>query len=145
MSTKPCRDCGEVKPLDEFNKDAKAKDGRRAYCKPCHSARSMSWEKANPEKRAKSVRRHNLKRRYGITVEQFDELFAKQGGRCACCGAPEPGGTGWQVDHCHDSNELRGILCHSCNVGIGHLGDNVDGVWQAMLYLVKHEQKEMTA
>ena len=86
------------------------------------------------------VRRNNLKQRYGITVEQFDDMLAGQGARCACCGAPKPGGKGWQVDHCHDSGEIRGILCHGCNTGIGLLGDKLETVWQAMLYLVKYER-----
>ena len=140
MTTKPCPECGETKPLDEFFNNKAKKDGKQSYCKSCDNARRAAWAKANPEKEAANKRRIDLKRRYGITVEQYDEMLAEQGGRCACCGTDTPGGNGWQVDHCHDSDELRGILCHSCNVGIGHLGDNVDGVWQAMLYLVKHER-----
>ena len=146
MSTKPCPDCGEVKPLSEFGNDKRNKDGKRVYCKPCNNAHAAAWREANPDKEAESQRRTNLKRYYGITPEQYDEMLEEQGGRCACCGTDNPGGKGrFHVDHCHDSNEVRGLLCNDCNVGIGRLGDNVDGIWNAMLYLVKYEHKELTS
>lgn len=143
--SKLCPDCGEVKPLDEFYDKKNGKDGKATYCKPCHNVRSDAWKKANPEKRLLVQRRSKLKK-YGITVEQYDEMLEEQGGVCACCGTDDPGRDGsFYVDHCHDSEDVRGLLCHKCNSGIGYLGDNVDGVWQAILYLVKYEQKELTA
>lgn len=139
--TKRCKDCGEVKPLDEFGADKRRTDGKKSYCKPCENARKAAWTKANPDKDAESQRRARLKANYGITPEQYEEMLEAQGGRCACCGTTEPGGNGaFNVDHCHDSNEIRGLLCSNCNAGIGKLGDNLDGVWQAMLYLVKYER-----
>ena len=146
MTTKPCPDCGEVKPLDEFYNNKSRTDGKEPYCKPCKDARSIAWRKANPERLAAQNRRKSLKKKYGITVEQYDEMLEAQGGRCACCGTDTPGGKGaFHVDHCHDTGGVRGLLCQSCNAAIGALGDNVDGVWQAMLYLVKYEQKELVA
>ena len=147
MTTKPCRDCGEVKPLDEFYKDSKAKDGKQGVCKPCDSVRRKAYKDADPERASMQRHRSKLKLRYGMTVEQYDELLEAQDGRCACCGTTEPGrgDNRFFVDHCHDTGEVRGLLCHKCNAGIGYLGDNVDGVWQAMLYLVKYEQKELVA
>ena len=144
MTTKPCKDCGEVKPLDEFYSNGRG--GTKTLCKPCDNARRMAWNKANPDRFTESVRRRNLKIRYGITVEQYDELFAEQDGRCACCGTTEPGGNGaFNVDHCHESDEIRGLLCNNCNRGIGLLGDDMDSIWNAILYLVRHEHKELTA
>ena len=146
MTTKPCRDCGEVKPLDEFGADKRRPGGKKSYCKPCENARKAAWTKANPDKDAESQRRRKLKHRYGITPEQYEEMLEAQGGRCACCGTDTPGGHGgFHVDHCHDTGEVRGLLCHGCNTAIGALGDNVDGIWNAMLYLVKYEHKELTS
>ncbi len=142
MSTKPCRNCGEVKPLDEFYNQAKSKDGKQYICKLCDAARNKAYREADPERRSMQRHRSKLKLNYGITVEQYDEMLEAQGGVCACCGAPDPGRGDNRlfVDHCHDSDEIRGLLCHKCNTGIGMLGDNLDGLWQAMLYLVKHER-----
>ena len=135
---KKCRDCGEEKPLDEFYNDKQTKDGKHSYCKPCHSARRRAWDRANPEKAAENKRRNNLKREYDITLEQFDEMLAEQGGCCAACGTTEPGGSGtFHVDHCHDSGEVRGLLCHNCNRGLGFLGDDLDGVMNMVYYLLQ--------
>ena len=139
--TKRCRECGETKPLDEFYDKKDMKDGKQSHCKSCHNARKAAWREANPEQDAEHKRRSHLKRKYGITEEQYDAMLEAQDGKCACCGTTEPGGTGtFHVDHCHDSDEIRGLLCKACNIGIGELGDNLDGVWQAMLYLVKYER-----
>lgn len=53
---------------------------------------------------------------------------------CECCGGP-PGTKRMRLDHCHDTNEFRGWLCGKCNTGIGQLGDNINGVRNALAYL----------
>ena len=137
---KKCRDCGEEKPLDEFHNDKRSKDGKQPYCKACHHARSAVWNKANPERAAENRRRGNLKRKYGMTLEEYDEMLESQGGCCASCGSPEPGGSGtFHVDHCHDSGEIRGLLCSNCNRGLGYLGDDLDGVMNIVYYLLQRD------
>lgn len=68
----------------------------------------------------------HLKQRYGLTVQQWNELFASQGMSCACCRTTQPRQkrAPWVVDHCHDTGVVRGILCNSCNRVIGWLGDD---------------------
>ena len=84
-------------------------------------------------------RRHKLKKHYNLTECEYDAILRIQDYKCACCKTSEPGGRGrWHVDHCHDSGLVRGLLCHHCNVGIGHLGDNLNGLIQAVEYLRKH-------
>lgn len=97
------------------------------------------YAELSPERKAQKVAaawRFKLKR-YGITPERYAELVAIQGDRCACCGAGHPGRglTAWCVDHDHDTDRVRGLLCHRCNMGIGLLGDTVDGVRNAVAYL----------
>lgn len=58
-------------------------------------------------------------RKYGLTQEQFDQLLASQGGRCAACGTAEPGARGWNIDHCHRSGKVRALLCQPCNTMAG--------------------------
>ncbi len=71
-----------------------------------------------------------------MTVEQYDEMFEKQGGRCAICRSDEPGWSkGWHVDHCHQKGHVRGVLCHKCNLMIGLASDNPDTLRAAANYL----------
>ena len=84
------------------------------------------------------VRRCKLKKKYGITPEQFDELLKKQSARCAICGKSGSGRIGGGrllVDHCHKTGAVRGLLCHQCNSAIGMLNDDVDVVASAFRYL----------
>lgn len=71
-----------------------------------------------------------------MTREQFDSLVLLQGGKCAICRADKPSGRGeWHVDHDHETGKIRGLLCHRCNVGLGHFADNVQILTDAVLYL----------
>src|SRR5437763_1948078 len=62
-----------------------------------------------------SKRRYSLGKLYGITPEQWEEIFETQGSACGVCGATEPRGGRWHTDHCHDTGKVRGILCFKCN------------------------------
>lgn len=78
-------------------------------------------------------------KKYGLTVAQFDSMLASQNSRCRICENENPGGVnGWQVDHNHRTGETRGILCHHCNVGLGHFRDNPDLLRTAAAYLEKN-------
>jgi hypothetical protein len=94
--------------------------------------RAKAWQKRNPERYAEiqkaykdsgrkawSVRRAHLKRKYGITLEDYVGMLVAQGGGCAICGEPEPDGRSLHVDHDHDTGAVRGLLCFTCNAGIG--------------------------
>lgn len=92
-----------------------------------------SWRKRNPEKDlAAQLRRYNL------TLEAFRQLELKQNGVCAICQDP-PGVNPWQkrlcVDHDHETNRIRGLLCDKCNRALGILGDNVEAFERIIKYL----------
>lgn len=100
------------------------------------SERVQKWRKANPDKVRRISRRNDLKKKFGITIEQFDNMLVAQGGCCALCGTLEPGGNkSFRVDHDHDTGIIRGLLCHHCNVGLGHFKDNPSLLQQAINYL----------
>lgn len=84
------------------------------------------------------TRKRNLAR-YGLTVDQYDALLEKQGGGCAICLKPMPEeGSGHLrlcVDHCHDTGEVRGLLCMRCNTALGALGDSLERLEIAVEYL----------
>ena len=73
-------------------------------------------------KKKVSDRKSHLKRKYGLTLEAFDELLAAQGGGCAICGKPDAD----NVDHDHETGRVRGILCFNCNIAIGQFDDDED-------------------
>lgn len=57
--------------------------------------------------------------KYGLTPAAFEEILARQGGKCYVCRTVKPGGLGWSVDHCHESLVVRFILCNPCNAALG--------------------------
>jgi hypothetical protein len=85
------------------------------------------------------VRASGFKHKYGIDYARRDEMAAEQGHGCGVCRTPlKFGGAGGAVmDHCHVSGRLRGILCATCNKGLGQLGDTVAGLEAALAYLKK--------
>lgn len=76
-------------------------------------------------------------RKYGLTGEQYDQMLADQGQRCALC-HDENNGRTWHVDHCHASNRVRGLLCDLCNRGLGHFRDDPAVLRRAAEYLEAH-------
>ena len=70
-------------------------------------------------------RSQNLMKQYDITIEQWEEMFVAQGSVCAACGSTDPRHVlGWQTDHCHTTNRVRGVLCGGCNRALGHMREN---------------------
>lgn len=63
-------------------------------------------------------RKHQMKKRYGITIEQYEELLVGQNGTCAICDEACSTGRRLAVDHDHDTGQIRGLLCYRCNTGL---------------------------
>lgn len=84
--------------------------------------------------RAVSARttRQRWVRRYGLTVPEFEELMASQHGLCAICEVflSEP-----QIDHCHATGRVRGLLCRPCNLALGNFSDDIGRLQRAVAYL----------
>lgn len=134
MSTKTCRKCGEDKPLSEYHRYHKMKDGYLNQCKRCCHDYRKQYAKDNPEKHRLAMKKLLLKQKYGITIEQWDEMYSRQGEVCAICGGVNDT-KDLVVDHCHVTNEVRGLLCTRCNLGLGYFCDRIDLMENAVLYL----------
>lgn len=94
------------------------------------------WRREPKDRRSTAQRKMNLKFRYNLTIEQWDEMFAKQGSVCAICKSDTPnGGNGWSTDHCHATGKVRGVLCVKCNRGLGCYNDNPELLRDAAAYL----------
>ncbi len=81
-----------------------------------HRANIRRWKEANPGKVARTQRNVALKKKYGITLAEFDALLTSQNNRCAICLEDQSGWKrSWMLDHCHETGAVRGILCIHCN------------------------------
>jgi hypothetical protein len=81
--------------------------------------------------------------RYGITMEQRDQEFEKQGRKCAVCGSltPRVKSGKWHTDHDHKTAKFRGVLCQPCNTALGSVKDDV-AVLQSMIAYLNHHAVE---
>ena len=96
-------------------------------------ARKKQYRESNKAKQDEGVKRSYVKRNYDITLEDYNDIM-DSADSCECCGSTDR----LCYDHDHDTMKHRGVLCHKCNTGIGLLGDNLDGLEQALKYLRKH-------
>ena len=121
-----CNICGINKPITEYyeHRGGRSSPGYRIKtCKKCHATKSKAWVTANPEKTKQYRRRAKLKDKYGISIEMYDSMFEQQKGVCALCNKPHKRRP-LNVDHCHQTGKIRGLLCDKCNMGIGLFDDN---------------------
>ena len=132
--------------MKHFGPPLKISPKKRVYTEEQKAASRESQRKRrakNPE-RVREVGRESEKRRryrrYGITEEQYNEMWAEQGSSCAICKTKEnQTKSNWHVDHCHTTDVVRGILCHSCNTLLGHARDSKTILEEAMRYLSKYD------
>ena len=125
---KVCNKCNMEQPIDNYYKQtgARTKEGyRRPTCKSCVNKQSIAWSKANPDKVKKHRRKQRLKQNYGISLEQYQEMLIQHNNKCAVCNE-EHKRRPLNVDHCHTTGKVRGLLCDKCNMALGLLKDSKD-------------------
>lgn len=134
--TKVCTTCGKEKEEREFYKDVTTKDGLRFDCKECRSEYEKGWRRNNPGKIADISRRTQLKKKYGISPQQYNNMLSSQGDCCAICRCQvESQSKRLAVDHDHVTGAIRGIICDCCNKGLGFFKDSLDLLEKASGYL----------
>ena len=127
---KICKICNKKKFVKEFGTTLIRGYSRiSSYCKPCHTQRGIN----NRLKHYGTMRNYWLQTRYGITEQEFNEMNAKQNGICPLCNK-RPSTV---VDHCHQSNKVRGILCMQCNNSLGIFGDTEQDIQRVIEYFQK--------
>jgi hypothetical protein len=100
--------------------------------KPAKSAQAKEYRQtANGREREK---RAALRNKYGLTLEQYLEMVASQNGLCAICHKP-PRKKALNVDHCHDTDKVRALLCSGCNTAIGLLDEDLNILESAIQYI----------
>lgn len=130
MALKTCRSCEVEKDVSAFDKNPTGTFGVRGTCKECR--------RSNKER----TRRYNIKAKYGITLEQFLEMYDEQDGRCKICSSEiEMYATRDKVhdvaniDHCHETGRIRGLLCNFCNTALGKFKDSPELLIKAAEYI----------
>ena len=112
---KKCSTCQTELPLESFYKNRRQKDGLGNNCRDC-------------------MKDHARRNKYGLTPTEYEAMKAKCQNRCEICGA-SPGHRELDIDHCHTTGEVRGLLCPLCNKAIGLLGDDPSLLEAAIAYL----------
>lgn len=121
------------------------KKRRRACSKKWHAANAEYVRKkdaeryaADPEGSKEITRKSIYKRKYGLTVAEYDVMVVAQNGCCAICGSNQPGGAGrWHIDHCSKTGSVRRLLCTCCNPGLGFFKHDINLLQRAIDYLKK--------
>ena len=161
---KKCTKCGEQKPLSEFSTRSDRPIGFASACKPCvklsqnpelrklswkkwresnpekRKASKVAWDKANPEKRKLNSYKARVKK-YNLSIEQYENILIQQNGCCAICNDLLDKAEKTHIDHDHNTNGVRGILCHGCNTSLGGFKDSIKILKSAQIYLEKYNLK----
>ncbi len=158
---KRCRKCNAVKFFKDFQwvnpRVERRRNGAtwfvkgryRSYCLSCQVVYRKERLKTSSQARElqkQTSQRSALKRRFGITQKQYQDMLAVQGGVCAICNKPETGMDSKRktvialsVDHDHTTGSIRALLCGDCNRGLGLFGEDPDLLERAAEYLRKHK------
>lgn len=97
----------------------------------------MNHEVGSPEYRRAAM----LRRKWGMTEDDYLAMFVKQEGRCVICRTHQDDlSKRLCIDHDHETGKIRELLCHNCNTGIGNLRDSTELLMAATKYLLKHKE-----
>lgn len=148
--------CTKCKQIGEFSKDKTKKDGFHSICKKCqkistkqylknnpdaHEKRkevSRLWRANNKEKSKIAITNATLRSKYGISLDQYNEMLKKQNFSCAVC-FDKPIKQRLHVDHCHATLKVRGLLCQACNTSIGKMKESPSLIRALANYVEEHQ------
>lgn len=165
IKTKKCYHCKIGQPMENYSFNKSRKDGRAKHCRKCmqefnrrsyanrtpeqivrrleynlkyaekEKERIAAWHRTSKGK--KSQRKSQLKAKYNLRVEDYNQALLLQGQKCAICRKEFEGNL--SIDHDHRTGRIRGLLCKKCNSVLGFVDDNVDILKAAIQYLTKEE------
>jgi hypothetical protein len=119
---KTCSICKLSKYISNFHKN---RSGTKSSCKSCVRHADRVW---------------GLKKKYNISLDEYNELLMKQLGNCGICARSQNEfKVAFAVDHCHATNNVRGLLCIQCNTSLGNFRDSVYILESAIAYLNKYK------
>lgn len=122
-----CTRCEVEKPVAELVPDKKYRGGYMPCCKPCRNNYVKDLIVEDPRRRRRNIEavlRSKMLHAYGMVRADYDRMVEEQGDRCAICKSTDKGRSSrfrtWNIDHCHETDLIRGLLCHNCNIKLGH-------------------------
>lgn len=135
---KRCTKCKVEKPLSEFHSSKTNSDGFSYFCKVCKRKQERQRLPTLQDRRGA-----NLSKKYGWDLFTYNLVLQDQGGCCAICQRPEADSQNGvlHVDHCHETNMVRALLCGDCNRGVGCFHNNSDALKAAADYVIKYREK----
>jgi hypothetical protein len=162
----PCPVCKQRKPAADF--PVKKGGGWESRCKTCDAARKAvyaqrpevkarhnelvkaSYHRDREKIRERAKGRYDpaknkdqlLRSKFGLTLADYEAMLEAQGGVCAICLRPErKENKSLNVDHCHSTGIVRGLLCGPCNTGLGMFSDDPERIMAAISYLEEGEKE----
>lgn len=148
---KPCKKCtgtlrysrnGDCVPCASTRATAHRRTAKGKQYSRSYYVENQQEIKKYQQMNALSMKNYTLKRKFGITLEDYDEMIAAQENKCAICQLPQELNVlkrKLAVDHNHKTKQVRGLLCDKCNRGLGFFGDNFGILFKAAEYLRKWE------
>lgn len=146
---KTCYVCKQTKDIGSFYEDKSQCKGYSSACRECSRAKNRAWRDKNKQKasdyrkqyykdnrarRIEVARDMSFKKRYGISLQEYEACVLLQSNKCLICGSNRTSRR-LAVDHCHKTGKIRGLLCSKCNLGLGNFDDNIDFLSKAIQYL----------
>jgi hypothetical protein len=131
--SKICKICGAYKDISDFYTG-------RSKCKDCtNTAARKKWKEdtETSDRYKKRNRERKKERQYGITQQQYNQMLVDQNNKCKICSIEFKSSKFTHIDHCHDTNRVRGLLCNDCNLSLGQFMDNIEYMCNAIEYLKK--------
>jgi len=130
-----CTKCGASKPFSGFHNNKSKKDGITNECKVCRAKRTLLYRKKHRneirERKKRDYRKNpdawhsaKLRQMYGLTAQEYIQMFESQNGKCLICKQAEMHRRRLSVDHEHRTKKVRGLLCVKCNAVLGQVGDS---------------------
>ena len=133
-----CTKCKYPKIKADFGIDRSRPNGLTARCSECRKVDAIEYRKNHIEKCRESVRKCELKKKYGITPEDKQQMYTKQDKKCKICNKKIPFNTiDCNIDHDHKTMMVRGLLCRKCNGILGFCDDRIGILENCIKYLIK--------
>src|SRR4030095_3606898 len=116
----------KYKDKSEYIVHRESTRGYQYWCKRCVADNKVVWRRENKERNANTKRRYARKKLYGLSDNDYVILGLSQDWKCAVCGIDidDLNGRDLDIDHDHLTGNIRGLLCGSCNKGLGYFKDN---------------------
>lgn len=136
MDTKICKRCKEEFDIYKFSKSKNNKGGYNTKCMKCVY---QAYYKDKDDVKKYREKLYQIKYYYGLNKEDYESLVKNCNNSCSICKKNAKDlSTGLVVDHCHETNKIRGLLCQDCNRGLGMYKENVEYMKNAIVYLDHH-------